>query len=353
MTAAAPSHAPPELLERTRELSILERCLEAVAATGQGRAVVVAGEAGVGKTSLTRRFCNLHAPSVDVLSGSCDALFAPRSLGPLLDIADAVGGGLAAAVREGADLHTVAGALIDELRARSPALVVFEDVHWADEATLDVVRLLIRKADGVPALVVVTFRDDELERTHPLRRVFGELATNRSVTRLTLAPLSPDAVAALAQPHGVDATELYRKTGGNPFFVVEALASGAESIPVTVRDAVLARAARLSSTANAVLEAVALVPPQAELWLLEALVGSLDGLEECLASGMLRSEPAGIVFRHELARLAVEETVAPNRALELHRGALAALAERRQGSPDLARLAHHAAAAGDTDAVLE
>jgi len=353
VTAAAPSHAPPELLERARELAILEQCLETVGATGKGRTVIVAGEAGVGKTSIVRRFCELQAPSVAVLSGSCDALFAPRSLGPLLDISDSVRGELAEALRDGADLHTLTGALINELRARSPALAVFEDVHWADEATLDVVRLLIRKADDVPALVLVTYRDDELERTHPLRRVFGELATNRSVTRLTLAPLSPDAVAELAQPHGVDAAELYRRTAGNPFFVVEALASGAETIPVSVRDAVLARAARLSSTANAVLEAVALVPPQAELWLLEALVGSLDALEECLASGMLRSEPAGVVFRHELARLAVEESVSPSRALDLHRRALAALANPPQGPPDLARLAHHAAAARDTNAVLE
>ena len=353
MTAVAPFHALPELLERTRELATLAGYLESVKDTGNGRTTVIAGEAGVGKTSLVRRFCELHAASGEVLSGGCDALFAPRSLGPLLDIADAVGGELASAVRAGADLHTLVGALMNELRARAPAVTIFEDVHWADEATLDVVRLLIRKADQVPTLVIVTYRDDELERTHPLRRVLGELGTNRSVVRLKLAPLSPDAVAELARPHRVDPAELYHRTSGNPFFVVEALASGAETIPLTVRDAVLARAARLSSAATAVVEAAALVPPHAELWLLEALVGSLDGLEECLASGMLTTEPAGIVFRHELARLAVEESVAPNRALELHRRALATLADPPVGTPDLARLAHHAAAAGDRDAVLE
>lgn len=352
MTAVAPSHAPPELLERTRELSVLDGCLESVRATGRGRTAIVAGEAGVGKTSLVRRFSELHAASADVLSGSCDALFAPRSLGPVLDIADAVGGELASALQAGADLHTLVGVLMSELRARGPALTIFEDVHWADEATLDVVRLLIRKADDVPALILVTYRDDELERTHPLRRVLGELGTNRSVTRLMLAPLSPAGVAELARPHGVDPAELYRRTSGNPFFVVEALASGAETVPSTVRDAVLARAARLSSTATAVLEAVALVPPHAELWLLEALVGSLDGLEECLASGMLRTEPAGIVFRHELARLAIEQSVAPHRALDLHRQALAALSAPPGGTSDLARLAHHAAAAHDPGAIL-
>jgi len=126
------------------------------------------------------------------------------------------------------------------------------------------------------------------------------------------------------------------------------LASGGERIPLTVRDAVLARVARLSLPARRVLEAVALVPPHAELWLLEALLGPPEALEECFASGMLRAEPAGIMFRHELARLAVEESVTPNRALELHRRALAALA----GSDDLARLSHHAEATGDAEAVL-
>src|SRR3954468_8261838 len=130
---------------------------------------------------------------------------------------------------------------------------------------------------------------------------------------------------SLRGPHGVDAGELYRTTGGNPFFVVEALASGGDRIPATVREAVLARGARLSSSARSLLETVALVPPQAELWLLDALLGSpADDLEDCLASGMLRSEPAGIVFRHELARLAVEESVAPDCALAAPRRAPAA-----------------------------
>jgi predicted ATPase len=160
-------------------------------------------------------------------------------------------------------------------------------------------------------------------------------------------------VAELAEPYGADADELFVKTGGNPFFVVEALAAGADAIPETVRDAVLARAARLGPSSRAILEAVAVVPPQAELWLLEAIAReSADGLDECLGSGMLRSDPAGISFRHELARLAVEESVSPQRKLELNRAALAALSEPPSGPVDHARLAHHAEAAGDGAAVL-
>ena len=244
---------------------MLEQCLQGVQETRRGRTVVVAGEAGVGKTSLVRSFCADHDERFAILAGNCEALFAPRSLGPVLDIADAVGGELRDALTGDSQLHDIVTALLSEVRKRAPAVLVVEDLHWADEATLDVLRLVIRKVQDVPVLVLVTHRDDELERTHPLRRVLGELATDSSVRHMNLVPLSPDAVAELAAPHAVDAGELYRMTAGNPFFVVEALASGVDGIPGTVRDAVLARGARLSPTANVVLEAAALTPPHSEL----------------------------------------------------------------------------------------
>jgi hypothetical protein len=148
------------------------------------------------------------------------------------------------------------------------------------------------------------------------------------VTRLGLENLSRPAVAALAESSTLDADELHEGTGGNPFFVTEALAAGSERVPETVRDAVLARAARLSAAGRALLDAVGVVPQRAEVWLLEALTeGALEALGECLGSGMLRTEADGVVFRHELARLAVEESLAPDRARTLHRRALAALAE--------------------------
>jgi DNA-binding CsgD family transcriptional regulator len=340
------------LLERAADLAVLGASLDAARRRSRGRVMLVSGEAGVGKTALLRRFCAECVPSVRVLWGSCDPLFTPRPLGALLTVADGVGGEVEEIVASGALPHEVVAALARELR-RVPTVFVLEDVHSADEATLDVLRLLARRVETVPGLIVVSYRDDELGRAHPLRIVVGELATSEAVGRLKLAALSPAAVAWLAEPYGVDAGELYRKTAGNPFFVVEALAAGGDEIPETVRDAIFARVARLGPGARRFLEAVAVVPLQAELWLLEALAGdALDALDECLTSGMLVSEPAGIAFRHELARLAVEESIGPNRALDLHRTALAALADPPGGAPDLARLAHHAEAAGDGNAVL-
>ena len=348
-----PAVGSSELLERAGELSKLEDSLRAVERSSRGHVVLVGGEAGVGKTALLRRFCEERGDSARVLWGGCDPLFTPRPLGPLLGVAERTGGELENVVASGVKPHEVVAALVRELQARTPSVFVLEDLHWADEATLDVLKLLARRAETVPALIVASYRDDELDGRHPLRIVLGELATTQAVRRIRLDGLSHEAVARLAEPLSVDADELYRKTAGNPFFVVEVLAGQADEIPDTVRDAIFARAARLSTPAKRLLEAVSVVPQQAELWLLEALAGdATDALEECLASGMLTSEQVGVAFRHELARLAVEESIALSRRVDLHRKALAALSDPPGGAPDLARLAHHAEAAGDSAAVL-
>jgi DNA-binding CsgD family transcriptional regulator len=336
-----------DLLERSEQLSALDRALAAVRG-GAGCVVLLSGEAGVGKTTLLRRFC--RDADARVLWGACDGLFTPRPLGPLLDVAQATGGEFARLVEVGALPHDVAMALLRELALRTPTVVVLEDVHWADGATLDVLRLLGRRVPGVPALVIASYRDTELQRFHPLRQVLGQLSSDGSCVRVRLGPLSEEAVVLLAGPHGVDSAGLYRVTGGNPFFVTEALAAGEGTMPETVRDAVLAHAARLSARARVLLEAVAVTPPQADLLLLEALApDALAALDESLASGLLVKTDEGVAFRHELARLAIEEAIAPDRALELHRAALAALAAAEASD---ARIAHHADRAGDAEAVL-
>jgi DNA-binding CsgD family transcriptional regulator/tetratricopeptide (TPR) repeat protein len=344
--------APGALLERAGDLAQLTEALADVERTARGRLLLVGGEAGIGKTILVRRFCEELVEPASVLWGACDPLFTPRPLGPLLAVAGEASGKLREVVESDALPHEVVAALAGILRSRKPTAFVLEDAHWADEATLDVLRLLARRVESLPALVVVTYRDDEVDANNQLRLVLGDVSTTGVVQRLKLAPLSASAVAVLAAPYGVDAGELHRKTDGNPFYVVEALAAGAEAIPATVRDAVLARAARLDPEARALLDAVA-ITPHAELWLLELVAGKLVAhLDDCLGSGMLTSDSAGVAFRHELARLAVEESVPLKRKVDLHRKVLAALIDPPYGAPDLARLAHHAEAAGDVDAVL-
>ncbi len=350
MSVALPAPAVP-LLERADELAALDDLLHGVRSGGQGRMVLVVGEAGAGKTALLHAFCENQPAKVRILWGACEPLHTPHPLGPLLDLAETTGGRLQELVDAAGRPHEVASALVSELRVRTPTLLVLEDLHWADEATLDVVALLATRVSSAPALVLVSFRDDQPDATGQLRYLLGELV--RRPGRLKVDRLSRSAVAELAAPHGLDAEELFRSTDGNPFFVSEVIAAGGERIPETVRDAVLARAARLSAPARRQLEAVAVVPGQVEPWLLEAIAGELeDGVEECLASGMLIAERSHLAFRHELARLAVEEAIAPTRRLALHRAAIEALAARSEKNPDFARLAHHAEAAGDVAAVL-
>lgn len=329
-----------ELLERR---SLLAQ-LEALRAEG-GRLVFVGGEAGVGKTALVRAFAT--QTSSPVLHGSCENLTTATPLGPFVDVAAQTGGGLAEAVAAHAGPRDVALTLLELLS--TAALVVLEDVHWADQATLDVLRVLGRRIDSTPALVLATYRDDEVTGDHPLRVVLGELASAPGVVRLPVPPLSLDAVRELAEPHGVDGDAIHRLTRGNAFYVTEILAAGGGKLPETVRDAVLARVAFLDEPARRLLEAIAVVPPRAELWLLERVVPQeLERLEACLESGVIRADRDGVAFRHELARLAVESTLAPHRRRVLHMVILGSLADRG----DLSRLAHHAEEAGDVDAVL-
>ena len=343
--------AQSSLLERADALAALGQAL-ADARAGYGRVVLVSGDAGVGKTALVRTFCAQSASNLRVLVGACDGLRTPRPLGPFADIAQSVGGRLGRLVSAGASGGSVFDAVADELRGAEPTILVLEDLHWADEATLDLVGLLGRRVEQLGALIIATYRADELPRTHPLRIVLGDLATIAGVRRVRPEPLSPTAVAELAAAHAVDVADLHAKTGGNAFFVTEVLASGSAEVPPTIRDAVLARAARLGQAARDLLDAVAIVPQRMELELLEAIASAPSAvLDECLASGMLHVEEAGVAFRHELARVSIEDSLNPLRRVELHRTVSAAL--RASQSPDLARLAHHAEAAGDPGAVLE
>lgn len=344
------------------------------AAGGQGTVVLVSGEAGIGKTTLVERFVARVGQTdsgARTLWGACDALFTPRALGPLLDMARQTQGPLRELVRSGVDRERLFAGLLDELtRTSSPTVAVFEDVHWADEATLDLLKFVARRIRRTRGLLVLTFRDDEVDATHPLRRVLGELPAN-AVRRLRLPPLSATAVAHLAAAAGRAAADLHGATGGNPFYVTEVLATTGGDIPASVRDAVLARAAQLSSAASAVLDVVSIVPGRTERWLLDRVLeahaqssahaqsnahaqSSASGaVEEGVSAGLLRATRDAVSFRHELARRAWEDSIEAGRAAELHALVLRALERSPDGEAGLLpRLVYHAARSGDAATVL-
>ena len=309
---------------------------------------------GIGKTTLLRHFAADLPTDTKIFWTSCDHLFTPRPFGPLLEFAAAVSPDLETQIGGSDGPFDAAIALTRALRDMGPAVVVVEDIHWADEATLDVLRTVARRIGSMPVLLILSYRDDDLDRGDPLRVVLGDLsAPGRTLLRVTLAGLSEIALAALAGPRSVDPRELFARTSGNPFFVTEVLAAGTRGIPNSVRDAVLARAARLTGPARDLLDAAAVVPGNIDGWLLEALdpaaIGSLD---ECLRVGMLTAAGGRVTFRHEIARLVIEESMPTGRRASLHRRALALLEGNEVPGADPARLAHHADAAGDRTSVV-
>lgn len=338
-----------DLLERGPELAGLRTAARA-AAEGRGRVVLLHGEAGIGKSSLIRALRADPPDQARVLVGSCDAMSTPRTLGPLRDLTDSVGARLAEALR-GGDRDEVFSAVQEEVKAAPGTILVIEDAHWADEATLDVVRFLARRIDTLPGVVVLTYRD-ELDRDHPLNRLLGDLGHRDGVDRIALQRLSPAAVEALTEGSGLDADRVFAQTSGNPYFVSELVASADEgSVPPTVVAAVTGRLRRLDRVTQDHVEQLAVVPFMVDAELLERLVDGAGELRAAEEGGILDVSPEGVRFRHELTRRAVVDALPASRRIDLERRVLAALLDT--GVADPARLVHHALAAGDVDAVVE
>ena len=312
--------------------------------------MLISGGAGLGKTSVVRAFAAAAAGRARVLLCSCDDLMAPRTLGPLRDAALESGGSLAAAFADDRPVDDVFTAVMAELAAAPPTALVVEDVHWADDATIDVLGYVARRIEPVPAVLVLSFRDDELGASHPLQRMLGGLA-GRPVRRLALPPLSRTAVRRLAASTGADGDAVHRVTGGNPFFVTEALASPADAVPATVVEAVLARVARLAPACREALEQLSVVPSRVRFELAAEVLGErIDTLAEAELAGVLEVSPSHLGFRHELARRAIERSLPALARRRLNAQVLHAL--QQQERPDRASLMHFAVEAGDVETVL-
>ncbi len=338
------------LLERQDQLELLNRCFQQ-ARKASGSLVLIAGEAGIGKSSLVERFASEHRRDAFTLWGACDALVTPRALAPVHEIAAqmAIFSGHAARGEESRDwlFQTVLEGLG---RPERTCLVVLEDVHWADEATLDFLRYIGRRIQRTSAVFVATYRDQELAVGHPVRLALGELAGHQ-VLRMRLPPLSLGAIEVLANGSGRDPAFLHRITGGNPFFVRELLTSPEQRIPETVRDAVIARLMRCSTATRELAELASISPGRTESWLIESVLGSRQAaVDEAGTRGLLDVLTDSVGFRHELARRAVASVIPPATVRGLHQKVLQALLAR---GGDLARIVHHATLAEDVAAVLE
>ena len=309
--------------------------------SGHGRIVFLGGEAGVGKTSLTRALAAELADRCAVRVGAVDNL---TTADPLAAFADALPEWTVAV---GDDRLRLFRSLREQLRIGA-TLLVLEDLHWADEATLDALRFLGRRLDGVPVLIVATYRHDEVSVRHPLTVVMGEFAGLPEVHRRLVPPLTAAGVGLLVEEAGLvlDPRSLHERTGGNSFFVTEVLATAGGAVPTTIRDAVLARMARLSGPAAEVAAAAAILGTAAQVDLLVGVSGRrFADVDECVEKGALVPGSDGLAFRHELAREAVEGSLSVAQRRRLHKRALDVLST--VDPTDHRTLAHHALGAGE------
>ncbi|WP_432947789.1 ATP-binding protein [Kribbella sp. CA-253562] len=335
-----------DLLERDEHISLLVRAMSA-AAGGAGSVVLVTGEAGVGKSSLVEAFLNQLPSHVRVLRGTCDDLLAPPSLGPFREAVSGTDGPLEHALASDRLDETIA-ALALEFRDRTTVLVI-EDVHWADDATLDLLRYLARRAFRYPVLVLLTCRDGEVDSQHRLRQLLSTLATVPTL-RLALEPLTASAVARLSTDSGWDPAELHRITGGNPFYVVEALA-GPHGVSASVADAVLSRVRSLEVSTIAAIEQLSVVPNDMDLSFASSLVGdAYSALVEAEARGILVVRGQQVGFRHEIARRAIAASMTSIQRRTMNQNVVRTLLT--VDSPSLSSLVHHAFEAGDVDVLL-
>lgn len=335
------------LFERELETAAMRRELDRLAESG--RVITVTGEAGSGKTSLV---ASVLDTGVRVLRGLCDPLGTPRPLGPVRDVLASLGEprlDIAEAGHATDTAHALEARFVT-LAGAEPSLLVIEDAQWIDAASVEVLRFLVRRIDGLPLVLVVTYRDGDVGLGHALVPLLGEIARSDNATHIALEPLSLEAVREMLRDAALDPARVHDLTGGNPFFVTEIARHPDDALPSTVRDAVVASTTGLDEADIEALQLVATAPDALDDLLLERIGIEPAALRRLEATGLLAHSRRGIAFRHELARLAIVEYTPPGLGRRLHRRLLEAL--EATASVDHAVLTHHAVEAGDADRIL-
>ena len=313
--------------------------------------LIVSGESGAGKTSFVETFVDRWVRDERVLWGACDPLPTPRPLGPVHDFAHRLAPATQTVLAESDQPYDIFAAVYDDLRT-APSVLVLDDLHWADQGTIDLLRFVLRRVSQTRSLAVGIVRDDEVGVSHPLRALLGDAARSTRAGSLPLPPLSLHGVERLVGESAVDPVWLHRVTGGNAFFVCEMLehqhASASDmDLPTTVRDAVLARTSDLDAAAWDALNLLTCSPGAVPDRLLADLGVTLPALRALSDAGLIRRSSRGVAFRHDLCRMAISSVIPPGAEAGLHRRLLDAYEATSHVDP--AVLTHHALGAGDVE----
>ncbi len=335
------------LTERDNELGELTARADQARA-GSGGMVIVCGESGAGKTTFVETFVFSRPANERILWAGCDPLVTPRPLGPIHDLADHFVQATQKLLRDSDRPYDIFSAVFEEV-SKQPSVLVIEDLHWADQATVDLLRFMIRRVDRTHSVVIGTVRDDEIPAAHPIRSLLGDIARSASATSLTLSPLSLDAIKDLVGDRPVDPVWLHHITGGNAFFVTAMLDHRGDSLPTTVRDAILARTVGLDVVAWDLLYLLACAPGAIPDYLLGDLGVTAAALGTLDDANIVRRTERGIAFRHDLCRLAVASVIPLGAEAGLHRRMIDAYDAASQHDP--AVLTHHALGAGDSERI--
>ncbi len=320
----------------------------------KGACVFVSGEAGIGKTSLIKAFCNEVRNESNIYQGICDALFTPRPLAPLYDVLLQLGkdipeGNIDITNRTAFFTNFLQG-LSDR---RKVNVIVFEDIHWADEATLDFIKFLARRISQLKCLFVLTYRDTEIHFSHALRNIVGQLNPD-SFTRIELLPLSKQAVEKMAEERGYNGEDVYRITNGNPFYVTEILASYSLGVPDNIKDSILSVYNKMNEKTKHVWEILSVLPTAFEMSYLDKLDASyIPAVQNCIDAKILIVDKERIFFKHELYRRTIESSLSPLARIALNKKILDLLLESFEENQATERIIHHAKNANEYDLVVK
>ncbi len=339
-----------DLIERAELLTTLHDKYKDMSA-GEGHCIMLSGEAGIGKTALVRAFCQEHRHHAKVYVGTCDALFTPRPLAPVYDVIWQIWED--DWKKEGEDRTTLFTDFLQRFDQQpGPSLLVFEDIHWADEATIDFIKFLGRRITRFRCLFILTWRDEEVPLGHPLKQLLGQLPPHL-FTRLQLPPLSRTAVENLAKTRGYRGEDVYGISGGNPFYVNEILASYSPGIPDNIKDTILSVFNRLDTATRQVCELLSVLPTGLETNYLEELEPQYaTALAACLETKIILLKDNRLFFKHELYRRTIEYALSPFMRINLNRRVLTTFRERFEAGGETERIIHHAKNANDHQAVV-